>query len=678
MADFTDLIQEQKIANQKQDRVIALLESGDSPQSLKRASADEVQAEYDVLKLGQVFQIAYDKLTGMSLIDDKIQEQTARDAEAYDTTNDLLTQQNDFFERLNSSNEEQNKILNKIGATLFIGLELDKKLEKVTNSQLLLAGKQFNYEKKQDDEDEREDVLGKGEDGAGKVSGKDLTGGSFSKTFKGLKALLGGVTLFFGGLLLTVKALQNEMFRGAVGDLFRVIGDVFNKLIIPAGEALLPIATKILEYTVKGLTLFFDSVLTVFGYLKDFNENAAINPEDYKGVITGPGAFMLPTFLKRIRDAVKGSTPALKTVESIEDTSTGIRGAFMRISSGIKKILAPIGRVADVLTKTVAPLAKLPLISTVTNFFGGAGAKAGGFLKFLGKLFLPFTIIIGLVDTVKGFYAGFFGTDLEEGEEPPEGFINQLMAGLEGGVKGLVNSLVGAPLDFLKGAVGWVLGKMGFTGAEEALASFRFSDVIADILSIIFNPIDSITDLFRRIFDFDIIGWLTKNVPYFDKIVDFFTTDDVEAQMQTIRQNRNKENQIERLQKRLDEAQAKLDDPDFSGNRTYLESQVAMRQSQIDEIRAATGLSIEGLPARIEELQTMADAVEGGDREKLLQRIAELEQLQTELEKQNVIVVNTDNKQTQVNNTNGTVSVGKETTPNDQTFKTLQLQYGIP
>ena len=88
----------------------------------------------------------------------------------------------------------------------------------------------------------------------------------------------------------------------------------------------------------------------------------------------------------RIRDAVKGSTPALKTVESIEDTSTGIRGAFMRISSGIKKILAPVGRVADVLTKTVAPLAKLPLISTVTNFFSAGGAKAGGFLKFLGLI----------------------------------------------------------------------------------------------------------------------------------------------------------------------------------------------------------------------------------------------------------------------------------------------------
>ena len=36
----------------------------------------------------------------------------------------------------------------------------------------------------------------------------------------------------------------------------------------------------------------------------------------------------------------------------------------------------------------------------------------------------------------------------------------------------------------------------------------------------------------------------------------------------------------------IEEAQAKLDDPDFTGNRTYLEGLVAMRQSQIDEIRA--------------------------------------------------------------------------------------------
>jgi DNA-binding transcriptional MerR regulator len=326
----------------------------------------------------------------------------------------------------------------------------------------------------------------------------------------------------------------------------------------------------------------------------------------------------------------------------------------------------------------MAPLAKLPVISTVTNFFSAGGAKAGGFLKFLGKLFLPFTIIIGLVDTVKGFYAGFFGTDLEEGEEAPEGFIEKLMAGFEGGIKGLVNSIIGAPLDLLKGAVGFVLGKMGFTGAEEALASFRFSDILDQILSVIFNPIDSIVSLFRKIFDFDILGWLTQNVPGFGKIIDFFTEDDVEAQMRTIRQNRDAQNQIEYLQDRLDEAQAKLDDPNFSGNREYQEQIIRDRQALIDQVRAETGLTVEGIPARIQELQTMAEATEGGDRERLLNRIAELQELQTELEDRNVVIVNTDNKQTQVNNNKGTVSVGKETTPNDQTYKALQTQYAIP
>ena len=148
--------------------------------------------------------------------------------------------------------------------------------------------------------------------------------------------------------------------------------------------------------------------------------------------------------------------------------------------------------------------------------------------------------------------------------------------------------------------------------------------------------------------------------------------------MRTIRQNRDAQNQIEYLQDRLDEAQAKLDDPNFSGNREYQEQIIRDRQALIDQVRAETGLTVEGIPARIQELQTMAEATEGGDRERLLNRIAELQELQTELEDRNVVIVNTDNKQTQVNNNKGTVSVGKETTPNDQTYKALQTQYAIP
>ena len=573
------------------------------------------------------------------------------------------------------------------------------------------------------DEQERARLLAESE-GKDPVSGKDLGESSFSKTFSGLKALLGGVTLFFAGLLITIKALQDDLFKSAVGDLFRAIGDVFEDIIIPAGKALQPIATSILTYTVKGLTLFFESVLKVFEFLKDFNDNAAIEPEDYKGI--APLGALAVSRLARIKAALTGVSATTATVATAaEDANvkstgiiqktldslkvrldafkvssakalapltktlttltapiaaafTSIRGGFMSISSRTKQLLSPLDKLRKTLTAVMAPLAKLPVISTVTNFFSAGGAKAGGFLKFLGKLFLPFTIIIGLVDTVKGFYAGFFGTDLEEGEEAPEGFIEKLMAGFEGGIKGLVNSIIGAPLDLLKGAVGFVLGKMGFTGAEEALASFRFSDILDQILSVIFNPIDSIVSLFRKIFDFDILGWLTENVPGFGKVIDFFTEDDVEAQMRTIRQNRDAQNQIEYLQDRLDEAQAKLDDPNFSGNREYQEQIIRDRQALIDQVRAETGLTVEGIPARIQELQTMAEATEGGDRERLLNRIAELQELQTELEDRNVVIVNTDNKQTQVNNNKGTVSVGKETTPNDQTYKALQTQYAIP
>ena len=567
------------------------------------------------------------------------------------------------------------------------------------------------------DEQERARLLSESQ-GEDVVSGKDLGEGTFSKTFLGLKALIGGVALFFGGLLLTVKALQNDLFKGAVKDLFTAIGDVFTDIIIPAGKALMPIATTILTYTVQGLTLFFDSVLKVFEFLKDFNDNAAIEPEDYKGI--APLGALAVSRLARIKAALTGVSATTATVATAaEDANvkstgiiqrtldslkvrldafkvssakalapltktlttltapitaafTSIRGGFMSISSRTKQLLAPLDKLRKTLTTIIAPLAKLPIISSVTNFFSAGGAKAGGFLKFLGKLFLPFTIIIGLVDTVKGFYAGFFGTDLEEGEEAPEGFIAKLMAGFEGGIKGLVDSIIGAPLDLLKGAVGFVLGKMGFTGAEEALASFRFSDILDQILSVIFNPIDSIVSLFRKIFDFDILGWLTQNVPGFGKVIDFFTEDDVEAQMRTIRENRDAQNQIEYLQDRLDDAQAKLDDPDFSGNREYQEQIIRDRQALIDQVRAETGLTAEGIPARIEELQTMAEATEGGDRERLLNRISELQELQTQLDNQNVVILNTDNKQTQVNNNKGTISVGKETTPNDLTMLEYQ------
>ena len=571
------------------------------------------------------------------------------------------------------------------------------------------------------DEQERKALLDQNKGDT--IDAKNIGGDGLSKTFKTLKGLIGGVALGLGGILLFVKALQDKVFQGAVKDLFDSMKKVFD-LLIELGAALMPIATTILTYTVKGLTLFFESVASVFEHLKDFNDNAKIEPEDYKGIaplgaatvaslarfkaaITGASGttatmaaaaedantksagivqktldklkFRLDLFKLRAAIALEPLTKTLTTLtKPIRDSFNSIRGGFMAISSRLKQILQPLDKLRKTLTNIMAPLAKLPVISSVTNFFSSGASKAGGFLKFLGKLFLPFTIIIGLVDTVKGFYNGFFGKDLEEGEEAPEGFVSKLMSGIEGGVTGLINSLVGAPLDFLKGAVGWVLGKMGFTGTEEALASFRFTDVFSDILSIIFNPIDSMVALFRKIMSFDIMGWLTENVPGFGAIVDFFTEDDFDRVKREIRENRNTENQIARQQQYIDGLVEDLESGRLNENQAELARQeIERRLGVIRLARLESGLTEEGITQRIAELEEMAAAAEGGDKKKLQKRIEELEQEQLELaQSKNIVVITNDNKQTQFNSTKGTYSVGKSTSNNDATMNLLQLQYG--
>jgi len=150
--DFSKLVEQTKLNNEKQDRVIDLLEQANQPEpkrELQRASKDEVEAEYDVLKRGNVFTVAYNRLTGIDQTDNIIEDQLTP---AQVNTNTLI-------EDLTNKTVEQNDILNKIGAALFIGLDLDRKLQGATQDQLLLASNQFNYEKKQDNEEERRRIL---------------------------------------------------------------------------------------------------------------------------------------------------------------------------------------------------------------------------------------------------------------------------------------------------------------------------------------------------------------------------------------------------------------------------------------------------------------------------------------------------------------------------------------
>ena len=143
-------------------------------------------------------------------------------------------------------------------------------------------------------------------------------------------------------------------------------------------------------------------------------------------------------------------------------------------------------------------------IGGIAALFGGTILKAAGSLlktvrtlgKVFGKLFLPFTIVMGLVGAITGFIEGF-----KEGD---------ILGGIKGAITGLVNTVVAAPLDLLKDGVAWVLGKMGFENAAEALESFSFSDLFTSMIEKLFSVVSSIIDWIGSIFNVDIGGMLTS------------------------------------------------------------------------------------------------------------------------------------------------------------------------
>jgi len=106
--------------------------------------------------------------------------------------------------------------------------------------------------------------------------------------------------------------------------------------------------------------------------------------------------------------------------------------------------------------------------------------------KVLGKIFLPVTVLMTLFDTVSGAVKGY----------EDDGWLGAL----EGGLAGLINSIIGMPLDLLKSAVAWMLGMFGFDNAAGALKSFSFSDLISQGIGAVFDFGKALFDWFGQLF----------------------------------------------------------------------------------------------------------------------------------------------------------------------------------
>ena len=179
--------------------------------------------------------------------------------------------------------------------------------------------------------------------------------------------------------------------------------------------------------------------------------------------------------------------------------------SFVRILKSIGNTLQNFGKafrgIGNLISKAIPGGGKglSTVLKPLKTFFGTFGKLLPTFFKVgrtFGRLFLPFTVLVSLIDFVKGAFEGFQ-------KYKDKGFIEGLIGGILGGIGGLAAGLIGLPLDLLKSAVAWVAGKLGFENFSEMLGEFSFKDLIKGMFSkvtdIIVGFIDYIKETFAEV-----------------------------------------------------------------------------------------------------------------------------------------------------------------------------------
>ena len=206
--------------------------------------------------------------------------------------------------------------------------------------------------------------------------------------------------------------------------------------------------------------------------------------------------------------AVKGALATFKAgplFVAIGGIAKILTGAFQ----GVLALIGGVGKVAGPMVKVAAGAGKgiIGILSFAKNVIAPIMKPFAGILKGVGSMvkgiMWPLMIIIGVFDFIKGFRKD----KNWEGEDAT--LFDKIGMGIEEALVGLV----GLPLDMIKNAIAWILGKFGVgktkdpvTGEEidsawmVAMKEFSFSDLIRSIWQGMWNALDAaikwITDLF--------------------------------------------------------------------------------------------------------------------------------------------------------------------------------------
>ena len=245
--------------------------------------------------------------------------------------------------------------------------------------------------------------------------------------FKGLTTPSGAL----GGLmgLIAAPIFFIKGFLGGLTDAFKALGIDFKKLKI------VQIVSKFVKTTLPN---FFRNI---FGPKGAIGKQIAI----FKGSVVGKPLVDFFARIKTFFQSFKGG----KLVTAIE--------------KGFKFMIQPFKMVGD-LIKMFSSGGKIGgAVANLTKTFSGITKFASTFGRILGRLFLPITFIMTAIDTIRGAYEGFMGTE--------GGPFQKFLGGVGGAFKGFMK-IVTVPIDLVKDIISWIAGKFGFTEFEKLLDTF--------------------------------------------------------------------------------------------------------------------------------------------------------------------------------------------------------------
>ena len=200
-----------------------------------------------------------------------------------------------------------------------------------------------------------------------------------------------------------------------------------------------------------------------------------------------------------IKGAKKVGEAILGIGEFIWTLSTRI-GAWMGLEKIAKLFTGKEGKLTTKITKLMTKFTgKGSFFSKIGNFFTKIGGLFGkipgigkimkfikGAAKFLGKIFVPVTVIMALWEAVSGFMTGF--------EETEGNLFQKIIGGIGGAVKSLLDFFVFGIAEMIQDAIVWLLELFGFDDAAVAVGDFNLVGKIRDS---VFAVIDFVVELFQ-------------------------------------------------------------------------------------------------------------------------------------------------------------------------------------